>query len=132
MGTITDFTINGKCSQCGQCCSNCLPMTKEEVARIKKHIAKWHIKEQRHNVINGTDWTCPFRDEAHKRCTIYEVRPWICRQFMCNHTAEDIENAKIDISRKADVYFMRKTFFNSNEEVDYMAELRKLFSESGV
>lgn len=29
-----DFTKNGKCTGCGSCCSNILPMTEEEVGII--------------------------------------------------------------------------------------------------
>lgn len=61
---ITDFTINSKCSNCGQCCSDLLPMSEFEVSRIKHFITKNNIKEQRHNSMMGVDITCPFRDEA--------------------------------------------------------------------
>ena len=35
---IIDLTCNGECTQCGQCCSNLLPMTDEEIATIHKYI----------------------------------------------------------------------------------------------
>lgn len=62
--------------------------------------------------------TCPFRDEAKRICTIYEVRPEICREFMCNHTTEDIMKAKIDMHQRKEVVMMRGRFFNSIEEQD--------------
>ena len=31
---MTNFTKNGKCSKCGSCCSNFLPLTQSE---IKEH-----------------------------------------------------------------------------------------------
>ena len=91
--TITDFTIDGKCSGCGECCSNMLPMSADEVRQIKTYIKKHNIKEQRHNFLQGIDMTCPFRDELNRKCLVYEVRPAICREFVCNHTIEDIMKA---------------------------------------
>ena len=40
---VIDLTCNGKCTQCGQCCSNLLPMTDEEIAVIHKYIKRHHI-----------------------------------------------------------------------------------------
>lgn len=88
---VTDFTQNGKCSNCGECCSNLLPLSEREIRTIKSYIKRNKIKEQRHNARVGTDMTCPFRDEANKKCLIYSVRPQICRSFMCNHDVKDIE-----------------------------------------
>ena len=125
MNQIIDFTIDGKCSQCGACCGDILPLTPNEVRQIKKYVRSHGIREQRHNAMVGADMTCPFRDEANRKCLVYEVRPWICRQFMCNHTYEDIMKAKFDSMKDADVVFMRHTFFESNEDVNYFDELRK-------
>lgn len=120
---VKDFTVDGKCSSCGKCCSNMLPMSKDEVIRIKGYIRQKGIKEQRHNTIVGTDMTCPFRDEANKKCLVYEVRPAICRQFMCNHNIEDIKKWKVDFHKKFDVVFMRNEFFGSTEDVDFFKNL---------
>ena len=122
---ITDFTENGKCSNCGQCCSNLLPMSEQEIKRIKAYIKKHRIKEQRHNVAVGIDMTCPFRDEANRKCLVYEVRPAICRKFMCNHKTEDIMKAKFDLHRINQVVLMRKEFYGSNEDFDLFKELFK-------
>ena len=32
---VKNFTVNDKCSNCGQCCSNLLPMSEKEVKNIK-------------------------------------------------------------------------------------------------
>ena len=44
--TIQDFTKDGKCSSCGQCCSNLLPLSNNEIRKIKEYIKKHGIKEQ--------------------------------------------------------------------------------------
>ena len=45
---VYDFTENGKCSQCGACCSNMLWLSDSEISRIKRYIKKHNIKEQKH------------------------------------------------------------------------------------
>ena len=118
--TITDFTIDGKCSGCGECCSNMLPMSADEVRQIKTYIKKHNIKEQRHNFLQGIDMTCPFRDELNRKCLVYEVRPAICREFVCNHTIEDIMKAQLDIHKINRVVFMRNEFFGSKEDIEFL------------
>lgn len=86
---VYDFTDNGKCTQCGACCSNYLPMTQKEIATIHRFVKKHGIKEFRHlfPVSNDTfDMTCPFMDDSKQKekCRIYSVRPEICKQFICS------------------------------------------------
>lgn len=120
---VTDFTIDGKCSSCGQCCSNLLPLSEQEVNRIKAYIKKHGIKEQRHNFAVGVDMTCPFRDERNKKCLIYNIRPAICREFMCNHKHEDIMRAKLNYHKINRVVFMRNEFFGNTEDIKFMCEI---------
>lgn len=122
---VKDFTVNGKCSNCGQCCSNCLPLSEVEIRRIKAYIKKHNLKEQRHNFASGIDMTCPFRDERNKKCTIYEIRPAICREFMCNHTHDDIMKSKLDIHKINCVVFMRAEFFGNKEDINFFVNMMK-------
>lgn len=83
-----DLTDNGKCTQCGNCCSNLLPMTDNEIDAIRKYIKKHNIKEHRHILPLAEptlDLTCPFLNDSkpNEKCDIYEVRPRICRDFIC-------------------------------------------------
>lgn len=83
-----DLTDNGECTQCGACCSNLLPMTDSEIATIHKYIKKHNIKEHRHILPlaeQTLDLTCPFLNDSKpkEKCTIYEVRPRICMDFIC-------------------------------------------------
>lgn len=80
-----DLTDNGKCTQCGACCSNALPMTEDEISVIRRYIKKHHIKEHKHILPLAEptiDMTCDDSKSCEK-CTIYEVRPRICRDFIC-------------------------------------------------
>ena len=84
-----NLTCNGKCTQCGECCSNLLPMTDEEIEKIRKYIKKYNIKENKHLVPLANpmiDMTCPFLDDSKscEKCTIYEARPNICKDFICD------------------------------------------------
>ena len=86
---VYDFTDDGKCTQCGACCSNYLPMTQKEVDVIHRFVKKHDIKEFKHlfPVSNDTfDMTCPFMDDSKlkEKCRIYSVRPEICKQFICS------------------------------------------------
>ena len=121
---ITDFTVDGKCSGCGQCCSNLLPLSISEVQRIRAYIKKHGIKEQRHNAMVGVDMTCPFRDDVNKKCLIYNIRPAICRQFVCNHTKEDIIKAKRAFHNVNRVVFMRATFYGNKEDIYFIRGIK--------
>lgn len=126
---ITNFTVNGKCSNCGACCSNLLPLSDKEVQEIKRYVKKHNIKEQRHNAFSGYDMTCPFRDEVNKKCLIYPIRPAICRQFMCNHTIADIRKAKVDFHKINRIVFMRNEFFGNKEDKEYLSAVMKMAFE---
>jgi Fe-S-cluster containining protein len=87
---VIDFTKDGSCSNCGGCCGNRIPMMKSEAKAIKKYVRAKNIKMVEHRPAGflllanqPIDMICPFRHPDHG-CLIYEVRPWICRQFVCN------------------------------------------------
>lgn len=85
---IVDFTMDGKCSNCGNCCSRHLPISskeKKEIIRFcTKHDMSLPIFKIPFDMNNVLFELCPFHDIEKKRCLIYQVRPQICRQFMCN------------------------------------------------
>lgn len=88
-GVVYDFTDNGKCSNCGSCCTCNLALTEQEVAIIKRYIKQHNIKPKKTIFPTNEpvlDMTCPFLDETVKthKCQIYEVRPTICRWFKCD------------------------------------------------
>jgi Fe-S-cluster containining protein len=108
---IYDLTENGECARCGNCCTNLLPMNKQEVERIKKYVLDHDIKpyEQfapyRKLPYNNC---CPFYNEDKKICTVYDVRPKICRLFICNKP----EEAK----RNTEKYHKTMTLINARKE----------------
>ena len=70
--------MNFECRNCGECCSNYLPLQEKEIL-IMKQLAK---KENKHPL--RQDWydRCPFLN-GNNRCDIYEDRPMICREYTC-------------------------------------------------
>ena len=111
---VYDFTVDGKCSGCGNCCSNFLPISKKEIENIRRYIKKHHIREEirRFPTVEQTvDMVCPFRSESEKKCTIYSVRPAICRDFQCDKPKKDIWADKKLYCGRYDVVDVRETFF---------------------
>ena len=109
-----DYTVDGKCSNCGNCCSNFLPLSAKEIKTIKRYIEKKGIKENIHRYPTADpmiDWTCPFRSDLDKKCLIYEVRPAICRDFQCDKPRKHIEANKAMYHGKYSVCNMRKEFY---------------------
>ena len=107
-----DFTNNGKCSGCGQCCSDLLPLSKKEIEIIRKYIHTHQIKRQQHKMpfakAADFDLCCPFMDiSKEKKCTIYEVRPQICKSFLC--CRKDFDNELLNDDRFPVI--MSETFF---------------------
>ena len=80
-GKITDNSNCGKCSKCGECCTNLLPISQNELNKIQEYVIKNKIKPQAHLLVMQNRWTCPYYDG--NKCLIYEVRPLICKEFYC-------------------------------------------------
>lgn len=113
-----NFCKNGKCIGCGSCCTNALPMTKQEVDKIKAYIKKNGIREQKHmiptNVPIIVDMTCPFmKNYGRERCVIYEVRPRICKEFICDPEQRKVPDK--NFTSRTKVYDVRETFFGEQK-----------------
>lgn len=110
---VKDFTKDGKCSGCGNCCANFLPVSDVEIKRIRAYMKKHGITEQICRFPTAEpviDMQCPFRDEIGRRCTIYPVRPAICRDFRCDKP-DDAKINKALYHGKYSVTDMRAVFF---------------------
>lgn len=113
---IYNFTVDGKCSSCGNCCSNFLPMSHKEIERIREYIRENDIRESAHFLPLAKpvyDATCPFRDNSRKVCTIYPVRPEICRQFICDSEKRAKHN-RVLLHQTCKVVAVREEFFECN------------------
>lgn len=114
---VYDFTKDGKCSGCGKCCSNLLPISSKEVKEIRRYVKKYHIKPYKKNPPTAKpieiDMTCPFLDGSKdcKKCMIYTVRPMICRNFKCDNPRKKIYADKTYYHKRYEVVDMRKEFY---------------------
>ena len=91
------MAINGRCTECGECCSEVLPLCESDVLRIYKYIKQHSIEptsDPRH--ISGVEADCPFRDRTKQKeqCLIYEVRPSVCRNYICSNFPECLVSVK--------------------------------------
>lgn len=119
---VYDFTKDGKCVGCGNCCSNLLAITQGEIDRIRRYIKRNHIKEQKHTypapLANPPvfDMTCPFLDDSKPKdkCVIYDVRPEICVCFNC-HSMDDARNDEVLFAEHIFPVDMRETFFGRRD-----------------
>ena len=112
---ITNFTCNGKCSNCGQCCGDILHLSKQEIKRIDKYLKTHKIDPTPRCVLFDYDNTCPFRDNVNKKCKIYEVRPDICRVYKCDKTPEDAVRNRELTNKNKYPRSMRQIFFSDSQ-----------------
>ena len=120
---ITDYTCNGQCSCCGQCCGDILHLSRKEIKRIRQYVKDHKIQPTAKNIFVAYDNTCPFRDNVNKKCKIYEVRPDICREFICNLKKEDIYNNRERNNNSRLARSMRQLFFDDSENAEIMSKL---------
>lgn len=110
-----NHTDNGKCTGCGNCCSNLLPMTEKEIEVIRIYIKKHHIKEFKHGIPLANpvlNMTCLFlnTDKKTEKCSIYEVKPFICTAFICSDPNGAIKYERF-YKEERKVVDLRKEFF---------------------
>lgn len=97
-----DFTENGKCSRCGNCCASILPLSGADVKRLRKFAKKKNIVPALPEGDDVIYLHCPFLADdpllpGKKKCLCYEVRPRVCRTFSCAGSNRD--NAKAWLER---------------------------------
>ena len=131
-----DFTDNGKCRDCGNCCGNIIPIAEKDIERIKQYIIDHQIRPAKPLFMSGPfakptmHNECPFLlDRDDHRCAIYPVRPAICRMYTChkNYREEmDSEDVKILASGGFELVNrnMYATFF-PDELIEEMKACRK-------
>lgn len=103
MSTVKNNTCNGQCSRCGECCMPVLPLTIDEINTIKDYIKKNNIKMNNPIRKDGIHFTCPFYNFDEHKCDIYEVRPEVCREFLCGNPTKIIKKNKYYYDKRADI-----------------------------
>lgn len=116
--SLTDFTRDGACSHCGECCKDIILADYNELRKIKKYVERHKIKPQPHPLASNTvDMTCPFLNWDTRECAIYEVRPQICREFICSMTDAQSAELRDKMARKGTVMSLRKEVFGDDEHL---------------
>ena len=115
--------VGGKCSNCGECCADLLPLTDAEVEKLKRYARAHNLKEHRQAPFfdqTAIDLTCPFRNEQTKRCDVYPVRPLICREFICTKSLQQAHHDRnlVHLSRR--VCSLRYVIFGNSESLDFI------------
>ena len=90
--------VKYSCAKCpGYCCTYTeIEVNKRDIARLAKHFGlsyavaeerftkpddKQKIRMMRHRKDRIFDSTCMMFDQEKRRCTVYEARPGVCRQY---------------------------------------------------
>lgn len=117
---VFDFTKDGKCIGCGQCCSALLPISEKELKRLHRYAEKKHIKPV-YSIERASarlDLTCPFLDttKVNNKCMVYPYRPEICRKFKCDLPKKQIDKNKEEFHGKYKVVYLWDEFYPDKEK----------------
>lgn len=137
----TNNSDKGKCSKCMSCCTDFIPLTQEDIFRIKNYM-KTHPVER--NVMTDASGNylvlCPFLSESG--CQIYPVRPEVCRGFSCWHNnfsikknkvkclANAVVNGKSNYKSLHEIFWDDAQFGNKLMEAMFMHEQRRIKEEN--
>ncbi len=116
--------VEGHCSGCGECCSDLLPLTDAELRTLKDYAQRHRLREHRKAPFfdrGAVDFTCPFRNEAERKCEVYSVRPQICRAFICSKDLRSAEEDRDLISQHRSSRSLRWEIFGNDETVKAVA-----------
>lgn len=101
---ITDFK-NPMCINCNECCGMLTLITMEEYDFLTNYfetdpegrkIFRRGINKIKKHYRRGTLYLmCPLSDDQ-KRCSIYEIRPSICRTFHCKSDCHEDNRKHVD------------------------------------
>lgn len=116
-GKITDNSVGGQCSKCGECCTPFLPITQEEVNTIQRYVIKNNIKPQKDVLVMQNRLACPY---WNGKCLIYEVRPLICKSFYC-YKKPDYETG-IEFTKKK---YITVNLWEIAEEIENSKNIKK-------
>lgn len=120
---ISDFTNNGICSNCGECCSEFLYLDDDEIEKIDNYLKEHNITQNNKEEYN---FKCPFRNDTLKKCDIYEVRPYICKMFKCDVPPEKAIITRDEINKNKKPRSMSELFFNDDSKIKFIFDNLKI------
>ena len=109
------------CSKCpGYCCSYPeIEVTQRDIARLAKHLgiteaqaeARYTKGERllRHQKDRIFESVCVFLDQQTRRCTVYEARPGVCRDYPDSKRCGYYDFLKFERTHQGDPKFIALT-----------------------
>jgi Fe-S-cluster containining protein len=109
------------CSKCpGYCCSYPeIEITKRDIAQLAKHLGLTEEQTEarytkgsrllRHQKDRIFDSVCVFLDQETRRCTVYEARPGVCREYPDSPRCGYYEFLKFERTHQGDPKFIALT-----------------------
>lgn len=123
--TYANNCVDGKCSNCGECCVDLLPLTKAELERLRRYAREHNLKEHRQAPFwdpKATDLTCPFRNQQTQHCDVYPARPLICRSFICSKELMQAHADRDELTKDRKIHSLRWEIFRNPECLDLLAK----------
>jgi Fe-S-cluster containining protein len=82
------------CSSCTALCCGPVPISEAKLPLIREHLRALPGEERRRLGRQKREYLdCGFLDKDNHRCTIYQMRPWVCEAF---GRVEDMMCPKVD------------------------------------
>ena len=78
MYALLNIPAHMTCRNCGECCG-VIPANAAEIAAIREYLDEHPDVRALAVKQSGNLTNCPFRNDKKRRCSIYPVRPMICR-----------------------------------------------------
>lgn len=78
MKPLAPIPPHTNCQNCGDCCGP-LPIGDKEFAAIADYVAQHPDAQMVAEQPKSEPLVCIYRDEQNRRCSVYPVRPLICR-----------------------------------------------------
>jgi Fe-S-cluster containining protein len=125
---IKNNMVDNKCSRCGSCCGLFIPVTKKEIKIIREYVKEKNIRPESRINGNTIELRCPFLNLKEHKCNIYEVRPFVCRDFKCNRKDwKKYRNLYMKRSGKYNQYTMDELIYDDiTLQVMFIVELLKI------
>lgn len=112
----------GVCQRSGLCCSNLLQLNRKEIERIRRHVRLSDLEPEEKHIVETRPGvfveSCPFLDSnggtfVNTRCRIHDIRPAVCRNFICDDKIMIERYIRNEDSTEDSVGLvdLRKTFF---------------------
>ena len=115
---------NGNCNGCSECCNVFVPITKKELKLLKRLLTKKVLKRYAKSTMNDSiNCKCPFSTDDG--CSIYNLRPSICKNYHCKKELSKIYDGDLKSSEDLPIKMLYQIFDDKNT-VEFMEAIHKL------